>query len=372
MSNSIEIVSHSPIRIDQLQEELDLWLPDGVPVFIQSVPGVGKTELVHSYAKKIEAEVVVWVASMMDRLDLAGLPFVDKEKEVKITEFAPFSDVVHLSKEVCPKGPSVILYLNEFNAAPESVKPVFYRLLAERQIGHLNLRDNVYIIADGNPPYRGSAGKELQWAEKRRFAMYHLVPDMKAWLKWAYNNGIHPMILSFLEYGGFGKHFENFDPQRRDRLNWANPSSWEKLSRVLDQVLERKGNVLNTVESVIGHEAGADFFAYINHYKDLPDINKILKSPATADLPNKMDILSLVCVSVEEKVRESKKNLKPAVQLASRLLDSDDKSEYGMFLYRLLCRNSEYRQEVIIMDEFKESVNKLSTSKEFNEMLKVL
>ncbi|MBI4026205.1 MAG: AAA family ATPase [Verrucomicrobia bacterium] len=331
-------LNHVATTINHLPELLDLFLPQGMSVFLQSKPGLGKTESVTFYAAAANAELHVVVASLHDRLDFTGLPRVTTRPDgASVTDFVPMQLVAHLSREHSPKGRPAVLYFNELNAAPESVLPVLYRLILERKIGNLTLRENVQIIADGNPSSAASAGRDLHQALRRRFVWIVIEESLGVWQDWAVAHQIDGRVLAFLNT--HPQLFCDFDPARRERLTYSCPASWTRLSKVLDAILRLQNLDLRVVAlaGVIGMEAGAQFAAYLRHSESLPDIEQLLANPENFKTPAKLDELDLVVGCIFNKVA-AKHGLRPnAFRIAAKLIKTN--REYGVFLGRLLLRH---------------------------------
>ncbi len=353
---------HLTITIDRLPKFLKAFNDQGgagdigeraLSTFILSSPGFGKTSQVAAFASDIEAELITQVASTLDRLDVAGLPQTVKDATLgNVTEFAPMRLMASLSKERNPDGPKVVLYFNELNAAPESVYPVLYRLFNERSICGLTLRDNVILIADGNPSSSASAGREMQMALRRRFAWLVIQEDIPVWQKWAMAHGVDARVVSFFSAADFAKHFCDFDPKARQRITYSCPASWTKLARKLDVILDTFSSHEERMTAfcgLVGMESGTAFSAYIKHMDDLPDVQSILENPEEAVLPKKADILSLLCGSVINYVvknaAKDSKLIDKAALLCARLVETkgDEQNqfpEFGAFLFRSLYNSN--------------------------------
>jgi hypothetical protein len=332
MSNLLE----NRITIDKLPQFLAVFNHDAgkgdagdrtLATFIISPPGFGKTTGVAMFSESIDAELFTVVASTLDRLDISGLPERTNDSRLgSVTEFAPMRLIAELSKERNPDGGKAVLYFNELNAAPESVLPVLYRLFNERAVCGLTLRDNVILVADGNPSSSASAGRDLQMALRRRFAWLVIEPSVPVWQKWALHNGIDARVISFFNAGDFAAHFCDFDPKKRDRLTYSCPASWTKLAT-----------------GIVGMEAGTAFAAYLKHMDSLPDVNKVLANPDDCALPKKADILGLLCGSVVNHVVKHPEKTEGAIKLCIRLAESSEEniySEFGAFLFRWLNQTS--------------------------------
>lgn len=359
--------SFPTIRVSQIRDLLVAFARLDLPpcrrssVMLLSEPGIGKTQSVHAAAKICGAQVVTLVASLLDRLDLAGIPYVEqvdalpgsvevadstgKVKRITLTKWAGNELVSSLSKEHNPNGQPVFLYLNEVNAAPESVMSVLYRIVnsGERRIGEFTLRDNVMAIGDGNPESCHSAGRDMHEAFKRRFAIFRVGFNLQEWIGWAQAGGsdmeeipcripdkvgasavgIDGRILAFFGLTQNARHCSDFDPAKRERWQFANPAGWEKLSHHLP-ALEYLGQdfTLAFVSAFIGVEAGCDFTAFLRNADKIEGIERVLKNPKTAQLPKHAETIMLLGgIAVNRAVANPDENLVATTDLAFRMIE---------------------------------------------------
>ena len=272
---------------------LDMGMKLKKNIFMLGNPGIGKTQMVHQYLKELAGKLglegaetprlITKVLSSMDRLDFV---MQVANQDTKVMEEYVTDWITELSNERNPEGPISILYLNEYNVcnAP-ALKSVLYRLLEERALGNLTLRDNVQILADGNPPGRGVASGELDWPEKRRLFTLNVVAKREQWLDWAMANSIHPYVIGFLQLPNHFQHFENFSEVERGDQAWANSASWHKLSDSLPQVLPQSNKKFNYInaEGWIGRKAGSAFCAWTELESKIPAIDLFLADPSKFD-----------------------------------------------------------------------------------------
>jgi hypothetical protein len=313
-------------------------------VFLLSTPGVGKTEVITGLAGAAKAKLIVLVASLLDRLDLAGLPYTYQDQGGKtVTGFAPMALMADLSQEHNPAGGPVWLYLNELNAAADlSVTPTLYRLIAERAIGSLTLRDNVFIVADGNPASSLSAGRDMHMAMRRRFQWFTVRADLGAWRDWALNHGVDARVPAFLGVPAYAPHFSNFDPANRTALTFGCPATWARLGvdlveveRVMDEGLK-----LAMICGQVGEKAGTDFAGFLAHAGKIPDAHAVLDDPAKAPIPKEIDQLSLLCGGIVNLCVGAAHLTEQALRYALRLHEVEGiggHAEFALFLARSLA-----------------------------------
>lgn len=315
-------------------------------VFLLSTPGVGKTEVITTLAREAGADLLVLVASLLDRLDLAGLPHTYADPSGRtVTGFAPMAQMAALSNEHAPDGGPVWLYLNELNAAADlSVMPTLYRLMAERAVGQLTLRDNVFIIADGNPGSALSAGRDMHLAMRRRFQWINIRADLAVWNAWALTHGCDARVAAFFGVPAFAPHFNNFDPSDRAALTFGCPATWARVGADLREIAELSaddpGLRLALICGHVGEKAGTDFVGFLSHADKIPDAANVLARPKDAEIPKEIDRLSLLCGSVVNLCIEKPVLTHSALSYALRLhavAGIAGHAEFAIFLARSLA-----------------------------------
>jgi hypothetical protein len=332
---------HPSITIDQLEPHLSLAWECKRSLFIIGDFGVGKTTIVSSFAKKRGAQFFTMVASMMDRLDLGGLPYGDKSTDT--TKTRPSSEIAHLSEERNPSGPPSVLYLNEFNSAPDSVQPVFLRLIAERKVGELSIRDNVLIVADGNPSCTSRLSRELPEPTRRRFNWLVVRSSASVWCDYASSAGLDPIVPAFLSQQS--RFFYTFDPAKKHHLCYACAASWEKLAKDIEPASALMGAESEAFATwacgVVGVEAGQQFVTFLRHRRSIPDVFKFLEKPEKTPFPKEPDAFWVFLASVAQvTVENPSKFLDGASLLAARLF-RENHVEAGAYIVRYLAKSPE-------------------------------
>lgn len=332
-------LEHPTITIDQLDPHLLMAWKCRRSLFIIGDFGVGKTTVVAEFAKQQGAEFHTMVASMMDRLDLGGLPYGDAASDT--TRMRPSAAVAGLSKERNPGGGAAVLYLNEFNAAPDSVQPVFLRLIGERRIGELSIRDNVLIVADGNPSTASRLSRDLPEPTRRRFNWLMVRSSAPAWCDYAAKHRLNPLVGAFISQQA--RFFYTFDPSKKHHLCYACGASWERMARDLDQASEVFGGDSEALTTwacgLVGVEAGQQFSAFLRHRNSIPDVFKFLSKPKSSVLPTAADAFWVFLAAVTQVAADNPdKYLDPASMLAARLF-RENQVEAGAYLVRYLVKN---------------------------------
>lgn len=143
-------------------------------------PGIGKSSLVRSLGKTF----TVHANFLATTEDLTGMRLISNPDKTSSIPYVPaFYPQLAITRAIdeAKKAPNepVILFLDEINRTTPEVTSALLSLITEREIGDIQLPDNVKIIAAGNDD--GNVAS-LDSASLTRFAIYHTIPNKKLWL----------------------------------------------------------------------------------------------------------------------------------------------------------------------------------------------
>ena len=183
------------------------------PVLLVGRHGVGKSSLFKEAAERLRVGLIVRDLSLMEPVDLIGIPRVNPEGQ---TIYAP--------PAFLPTTGEGLFVLEELNRAPRYVQVPALQLLTAHQ-----LNDFVFpkkwlpctAINDGEEYHVDL----LDPAFLSRFLKAHVEPNIVEWIKWARSQGkVHAKVIEFVEQTpGVFK-----DPD-------ANPRAWTYASNLLRQ-----------------------------------------------------------------------------------------------------------------------------------------
>lgn len=212
-------------------------------------PGVGKTEIVQTLARRIGADLFDLRLTTIEPQDLRGLPFFDHDR----------ARTVWYRPEDLPDGDGpAILFLDELTAAAPTLQPTVYGLLQERRVGRHRLPDRVMVIAAGNRVEDGAIAYDMGSALSDR--LIHMVVQASAedWLTgYAAGAGIHPAVAAFIRTRPDLLETTE-DSLRRGRLIACTPRSWTRVSHIMHSVPDRALRQV-MIAGTIGDAAAADF-----------------------------------------------------------------------------------------------------------------
>ena len=230
-----------------------------ISTMIWGPPGIGKSSIVAQTAKAHRLGFVDVRLSQLAPTDLRGLPV----PENGVSRWYP--------PEFLPRDGAGILFLDELNMAPPAMQGVAQQLILDRRVGSYVVPDGWFIWAAGNRKEDRAAVFDMPTALANRFLHLDVAPDFDSFKAYGLERGFHEQILAFLSFRPTLLH--RLDPQQPA---WPSPRSWDMASTLHRAGLE--------IAPVVGAAAAAEFHAYVELYRALPDMEAIL-SGAGAGVP---------------------------------------------------------------------------------------
>ena len=162
---------------------------DFINVLFTGPAGTGKTKRIQAWAKKNNINLVKTIAGTMDEADLGGLPAANLADGVAVKLSTTQFDSLQTE-------PNSVLFLDEWNRAPQAVRATLLNLIQDHQIpdyrektGMRFLPNFLFTVAAVNPSDDiGYNTDALDDAELGRVIEYEVAPDSKAWLDYTRAN----------------------------------------------------------------------------------------------------------------------------------------------------------------------------------------
>ncbi|RIH84184.1 AAA domain (dynein-related subfamily) [Calidithermus terrae] len=293
-----------------VNKAVGMALAGSVPVHLIGAPGVGKTALVESLARRWGRHLEVVVASNRDRTDFGGFPVLEGGEVL----LAPQAWVKRLV--TAPQG--AILFLDEIGGTPPDVRPVMLRVLAERWVGEVRLPpERVAIMAASNPSEWGEGEGPESFSLAMRTRMAHLhypAPGAQEFAQALLSGWGDPLAgvelptaqavdarggeAKALVTGFLARYPEAVAPTPKpgqEVWGWPNPRTWERMAvpalaawlALGAREADREALELLLV-GILG-PYGQTFGAWLRE-QDLPDPEAILADPEGHPLPGRADL----------------------------------------------------------------------------------
>ena len=306
------------IRPSQLVTELRANARANIPTMIWGPPGIGKSQIVYQTAEALNAKLFELRANLFDPVDVrGGLKVVEQQDGTYKTKYGipedyPESDYTG----------NVVLLVDELPNAPKATQNALLQLILDKKIGTYTLPPGTAIVAAGNRSIDRAAVHEMPTPVKNRFAHYEVEPNVDDWAAWAIRKGINPTIISFVRYRPTLLHSldsrENAFPTGR---------AWEMVDRKLPYMGSTPDDEFYGVASIIGDGPAGEFIAFKQTADKMPDLDKIISSPHSVNVPDDPSILFAVSGGLA--ARSDENNFKAIMAYAKRM-----PAEYQVVLVR--------------------------------------
>lgn len=258
------------------------------PILLMGAPGIGKTQIMEQIARECKVGLVSYTITHHTRQSAVGLPFI-KEKtfgseSFSVTEYTMSEIIASVYEKMEKTGlREGILFIDEINCVSETLAPMMLQFLQGKTFGNQKVPEGWVIVTAGNPPEYNKSVREFDVVTLDRIKRIDVQPDFEVWKGYAYEQGIHPAVISYLELRR--KNFYRMENTVDGRI-FATARGWEDLSRLI-QVYETLGKDVDreVVCQYIQHPMIAkDFAAYLalyNKYKTDYAVEELLQGKWT-------------------------------------------------------------------------------------------
>ena len=205
------------------------------PVLLMGAPGIGKTAVMEQVARECGVALVSYSITHHTRQSAIGLPFISKKeyggKEYTVTEYTMSEIIASVYDKMEETGlQEGILFIDEINCASETLAPAMLQFLQCKTFGAHKVPEGWLIAAAGNPPEYNKSVREFDVVTLDRVKKIDVEPDFSVWKEYAYKQGIHGAILSYLEIRK--DHFYAMETTV-DGKRFVTARGWEDLSTIL-------------------------------------------------------------------------------------------------------------------------------------------
>ena len=205
------------------------------PVFLMGPPGIGKTAIMEQIASEMGVGLLSYSMTHHTRQSALGLPFIARKtyngKEYEVSEYT-MSEIIAAVYDLMEESGirEGILFLDEINCVSETLAPIMLQFLQYKVFGRHRVPEGWIVVTAGNPPEYNNSVREFDIVTWDRLKRIDVEPDFGVWKEYAYERGVHPAILSYLEIEK--QSFYRVE-STVDGKTFITARGWEDLSQML-------------------------------------------------------------------------------------------------------------------------------------------
>lgn len=258
-------------------------------VMLVGEPGIGKSAVI----KQLQRETGYGSAYIdVPNLDLGDVAMPVIDHETRTTRYYPNS------RFKLHEGKPVIIMLDEFTKGMDPVKNMLHPLLEVNnpRLGDVGLPEGSLCFLTGNLDSDGVGDSMLAHTKMRLTIVEVSKPTAEEWLLWAADNGIHPIIMAWVDRNPHalasyrdGDQTGNayiFDPSKVQGAV-VTPRTLELASNLIwarDKVTHN--TLIAALEGTVGEAASESIAAFIRHQDSLPSWDSIMRDPHGCAVPD--------------------------------------------------------------------------------------
>lgn len=292
-------------------------------VLLRGPKGIGKSSILKMLPEYLGNgyEYVYFDMTAKAEGDTA-IPFPDKEAGV-MRFFTNEALKLTTGKPVC-------IMLDELSKAPRSIQNMVLPMLENpKRIADKMLPKGSIVIVTGNLSEEGLGDMFLAHTMNRFCAIEVRQPSVDEWLVWGAANGVHPVVLAWVNQTPTALasfRDDDFDP---DNPYVPNPKRMQVGQVVTHRSLEKASHIVWQREKFtenmllaglvgeIGEPAARDMQHYIAFQDELPSRELILKYPETTPLPVSVGAIITLLFNLERAVDTD--TMSPIMKYVSRM-----------------------------------------------------
>lgn len=279
-------------------------------VLLVGRPGIGKTDIVMAAAMELSwpLETLHGVSILPE--EPAGIPMPNADHTA--VDWIPSA----LLKRMLETTKPLVVFLDDFGQASPAVQAALMQWLLGRRINNHVISELVRFVAASNRKESSMGVSGLLAPVKGRFAqILNVEPSADDWAVWAIQAGLPLEGIAFARFRP--EYLEAYKPTG-DFWPEASPRT---ITRALEWYASIRDEAL--MLPMLANAAGAawatEFLAFCRVWRSLPDVEAIVNSPDTAQVPggDKLDVLYAVTTALAAKAKPA--NLAALMRYIDRL-----------------------------------------------------
>lgn len=282
------------MRFRDVQILVEKTIKAKLPILLTGAPGIGKTAIIKGAAKKAGANIIMMHPVVSDPTDFKGLPFRKSENEAGFLPYKQLKDITD-AKEL------TVVFIDDIGQSAVSVQAALMQLLLERKINDIKVSDNVVFIAATNRRSDKAGVSGILEPVKSRFAsIIDLDVNIDDWCEWAVSENLPIELISFIRFRP--QMLNNFEATKEIK-NSPNPRTIENVGKLFSLGLP-DALKFEAFKGAVGEGFAAEFIAFLDIYKLLPSIDRIILDPDKVEIPKEPSQLFAISTALATRVKD--------------------------------------------------------------------
>lgn len=337
---------------DAFQHVIDILMSGSIPM-LYGPPASGKSSLAADIAKHLNLCLVDIRLSDYEPPDING--FMRYNPTTERGEYVPM-DLIPIEGDTIPINPETnqpyegwLLFFDEITNAEDPVLKVIYKVLQDRLVaGMRKIHPRAVMMAAGNLGEEdGSMANTMPTTLQSRMMSLYLSISGGEWVLYEASKAAAPNVLAYITANPDAIHNLNMDSY--NDVNFPSHRNWSRLSNYLKQVKQVEvvdgEQYMAPIAGAIGKAAAAEFIAFSQIYKELPEPKRMLADPMGVSIPkDNPPLAAIMANSILPLV--TKDNLGAVVRLYKRF----DDVIHALAMRSLIARYPKFIEEPIIDD----------------------
>lgn len=265
------------MRARELKKFLRWSFKHNFPVLVKGAPGIGKTDIILSAAKKLKYDVLITHPVVDSPIDYKGLGAIVEGK----AKFLPYGNL----EQMITANKPLIVFFDDLGQAPAAVQAAVMQLLLSRSINGAALSKHVrFAAATNRREDKAHVSGILEPVKSRFTSIVELEVNNDDWIVWAEKKDVPKSLIHYIQWRP--EMLFNFKPTR-DIENSPSPRTVAAVGNMMNKKLPNS-LMFDAIAGAAGLAFATEFTSFLRVYKELPTIKEIQANPETCKVPTEV------------------------------------------------------------------------------------
>lgn len=294
------------MKPSQFKDLLTRTIPAKLPTLIVGPPGIGKTEIIAQACELVEAELLTEHPVVSDPTDFKGLPYAKNGKAT----FLPFGNL----EKLINANHLTVCFLDDLGQAPPAVQAAAMQLILARKINGHHVSDHIcFLAATNRHTDRAGVSGVLEPVKSRFTSIIELETNNDDWISWALKAGVPTELIAFIRFRP--ELLFDFKPTK-EMKNSPSPRTVYNAGKLMQMGVPAELEY-EVYQGAAGEGFAAEFTAFLQIYRTLPNPDVVLMNPSKASIPDDPATLYAISGAIARKTSEN--NIDRVITYANRL-----------------------------------------------------